>query len=103
MSRRGKVIPFRRPGGEPAPPADERALVELCRCDHAEAVVVKGLLDSEGIPAVLRSRLAHSVHPFTVGAQGEVTVLIPRGELARGVSLLEGSAAPPPPPLRRAR
>jgi hypothetical protein len=103
MPRRGKVIAFRRPGVEPTPPADERALVELCRCDHAEAVVVKGLLDSEGIPVALRSRLAHSVHPFTVGAQGEVTVLVPRGELARSVSLVEGSAAPPPPHLQRAR
>jgi hypothetical protein len=102
MPRRGKVIPFRRPGVEPPRPADERALVELRRCDHAEAMVVKSLLDSEGIPAVLRSSIAHSVHPFTVGSQGEVTVLVPRSELARSVSLVEGSA-PPPPRLERAR
>ena len=49
---------------------------------------MKSLLDSERIPAVLRSRIAHSVHPFTVGAQGEVTVLVPRDDLARSQRLL---------------
>jgi len=49
---------------------------------------VKSLLESEGIPAFLRSRLAHSVHPFTVGAQGEVVVLVPSSEVMRGRGLL---------------
>ena len=88
MARRGKIIPFPGRRSEPTPAADERALVELCRCDHAEAMVVKSLLDSERIPSVLRSRIAHSVHPFTVGAQGEVTVLVPRDDLARSQRLL---------------
>lgn len=73
--RRGKVIPF--PGVRPPVGADERRLVEVHRCDRAEAVVVKSLLDSEGIPALLRSSVAHSVHPFTVGAQGEVVIMVP--------------------------
>ncbi len=79
MRRRGKVIPF--PGARPAspePPAiDERSLVEVHRCDHQEALVVKSLFESEGIPVLLRSRIAPSVHPFTVGAQGEAIVLVP--------------------------
>jgi hypothetical protein len=49
------------------------------------------LLDSEGIPTLLRSRLAHSVHPFTVGAQGEVVVLVPPSEVERGRRLLAKS------------
>ena len=82
MRRRGKVIPFPgRPAPPPPPPApapgDERGLVAVHRCDRAEAVVVKSLFESEGIPTLLRSRLAHSVHPFTVGAQGEVVVWVP--------------------------
>ena len=82
----GKVIPFRRP---PAPePPDQRALVEVHRCDQREALVVKALFESEGIPVVLRSRLAHSVHPFTVGAQGEVTLLVPRAHADRSRRLL---------------
>jgi len=54
--------------------------VEVHRCDQAEAVVVKSLFESDGIPTLLRSRIAHSVHPFTVGAQGEVVILVPESE-----------------------
>ncbi len=49
---------------------------------------MKSLLESEGIPTFLHSRLAHSVHPFTVGAQGEVVVLVPPSEAARARVLL---------------
>src|SRR5262245_64338780 len=73
MSMRGKVIPFprfpRESGGE------RGGMVEVRRCDQAEALVLKGLFESEGIPTLLRSRLAHSVYPFSVGCQGEVIVL----------------------------
>ena len=94
MARRGKIIPFPvRPGAAP-PAADARAFTELHRCDQAEAVVVKSLLESEGIPAILRSRLALSVHPFSVGSQGEVVVLVPGSELARSRVLLEGLTGP---------
>ncbi len=43
-------------------------------------MVVRGLLDSAGIQVVLRSNLAQSVHPFSVGDQGEVVVLVPADE-----------------------
>jgi hypothetical protein len=88
MRRRARIIPFPTRLAPPAPPAGGLELVELHRCDQAEAVVVKSLLESEGIPAFLRSRLAHSVHPFTVGAQGEVVVLVPSSEVMRGRGLL---------------
>jgi hypothetical protein len=94
MSSRGKVIRFPRSAG--TDPRDERRLVEVHRCDQREALVVKGLLESEGIPVVVRSRIAHSVHPFTVGAQGEVTLLVPAADAARsrellGISRLRGA------------
>ncbi len=82
--RRGVVIPFPGRGAS----VDDGPLIEVHRCDQAEAVVVKSLLESEGIPALLRSRIAHSVHPFTVGAQGEVTVLVPKPVAARSRWLL---------------
>lgn len=99
MRRRAKIIPFPTRPGMPRPPAREErvALTELHRCDQAEAVVVKSLLDSEGIPALLRSRLALSVHPFTVGAQGEVVVLVPESEIARSRVLLDRLNAGPTP------
>ena len=50
--------------------------------------MVKSLFESEGIPTFLRSRLTHSVHPFTVGDQGEVRVLVPRPALAESRRLL---------------
>ncbi len=89
MQRRpGRVIPFPRRLAQPPPRAGDRRLVEVRRCDQAEAVVVKSLLESADIPAFLRSRLAHSVHPFTVGAQGEVVVLVPQTDVARARRLL---------------
>ncbi len=86
MARRGRVIPFPTPP-RPAPDGDD-GLVEIHRCDPAEAAVVKALLDSEGIPVLLRSRVAHVVHPFTVGAQGEVVILVPTVEATRARRLL---------------
>lgn len=78
MSRRGKIIPFPGVRVEPEAPAGEaRELVDVHHCHGAEAVVVRSLFESEGIPVLLRSRIAHSVHPFTVGAQGEIVVMVP--------------------------
>jgi len=85
MARRGRVIPF--PTARRNPEHVE-GLAEVHRCDAAEAVVVKGLFESEGIPTLLRSRLAHSVHPFTVGAQGEVVIYVRQSEAARAISVL---------------
>jgi hypothetical protein len=92
MARRGKVIQF---PNTPAEPHRERGLVEVYRCDQAEALVVRSLFESEGIPALLRSRLAHSVHPFTVGAQGEVVILVPESEAQRSLRLLARIASGP--------
>lgn len=69
-----------------------RELAAIHRCDQAEAIVVKSLFESEGIPTLLRSRLVASVHPFSVGDQGEVVVLVPTSEIARCRVLLEVGA-----------
>jgi hypothetical protein len=92
MRRRAKIIPFpglaRTPGPVVRPLDDEPGLVEVHRCAQAEALVVKGLLESHGIPTLLRSRMAHSVHPFTVGDQGEVVILVPEAEARHSRVLL---------------
>jgi hypothetical protein len=67
-------------------------LVEVHRCSQAEAIVIRGLYETYGIPSVLRSRLSPSVHPFTVGDQGEVTILVPESEAPRSRRLLMGIA-----------
>ena len=75
MARRAKVIRFPK---SPPPEPEGGGLVQVRRCrDQVEALVVRALLDSEGIPTALRSHLAQSVHPFSVGDQGEVLVLVP--------------------------
>jgi hypothetical protein len=90
-----RIIRF--PGRSAEPPGEQR-LVEVHRCDGAEAVVVKSLLESDGIPTLLRSRVAHSVHPFTVGSQGEVVVLVPRQDESRSRLLLARIAPDSSPP-----
>ena len=85
MARSAKVIRFPR---RLATPSHERGFVEVRRCDQAEAVVVRSLFESEGIPTLLQSRLAHSIYPFSVGDQGTVVVLVPADEAARGRRLL---------------
>ena len=81
----GEVIPFPKRRVEADDPS---ALVEVHRCDQREALVVKGLFESEGIPVLVRSRIPHSVYPFTVGAQGEVVLLVPRADADRSRRLL---------------
>ena len=88
--RRAKIIRF------PVGPAAERpaaGLVEARRCrDQAEALVVRGLLESEGIPVVLRSRQAQSVYPFSVGDQAEVVLLVAASDLPRARAVLKRRA-----------
>lgn len=89
----GRVIPFRRP-----PPEDsgDGAFEEVTRVrDQAEALVVRSLLEAHGIHVVLRTHVAPSVHPFTVGDQGEVRVLVPRAALAESRRLLGRVASGP--------
>ncbi len=41
-----------------------------------EAQVIKGLLESYGVPCFLKSTAAPSVHTFTVDGMGEVKVMV---------------------------
>ena len=94
MRRRAKIIPCPTPpAGSPRPAirrlhGDEPGLQEVHRGPQAEALVVKGLLESAGIPTMLRSRVPHSVYPFHVGNLGEVIVLVPDTEAAHSRLLL---------------
>lgn len=92
---RGRVIPFRRPRPAPAP-GEGPGLRELLRAGgEAEALVVRGLLEAHGIRVVLRTHVAPSVHPFSVGDQGGVRVLVPVEALADSRRLLARIAPAP--------
>ena len=41
-----------------------------------EAQVIRGMLESYGIPSLLKSHAAPSVHMFTVDGMGEVNVMV---------------------------
>jgi len=86
-ARPAKIIPFPTPPARaPRRPTD---LVPVRRCrDQTEALVVRGLLESEGIAVVLRSGLAPSVYPFSVGEQAEVALLVAASDLRRAQALL---------------
>ena len=52
-------------------------LVDVYRASgEMEAQVIKGLLESNGIPCILRSDASSSVHTFTVDGMGEVAVAV---------------------------
>lgn len=92
---KAKVIPFPGSRTRARGAKEERGLVEVHRGGQAEALVVRGLLESEGIPTLLRSRFLHSLHPFSVGDQGEVVVLVPEREVTRSRRLLARTAPGP--------
>mgnify|MGYP002480789783 CR=1 FL=1 len=50
--------------------------------------MIRSLLESEGIPTALRSNLAPSVHPFSVGEQGVTIVLVPAAALEHAREIL---------------
>jgi hypothetical protein len=89
----GRVIPF--PSRAPDP-GDEPEFEELTRVrDQAEALVVRGLLEAHGLEVLLRTHVAPSVHPFTVGDQGAVQVLVRREALVTARVLLARGSPPP--------
>lgn len=82
----GRLIPFRQPSREPD---DAGGFEEVTRArDQAEALVVKSLLEAYGIRVLLRTHVAQSVHPFTVGDQGEVVVLVAEPDAPRARVLM---------------
>jgi hypothetical protein len=87
----GRVIPF--PSRAPEPP-DEREFEGLTRVrDQGEALVVRGLLEAHGFQVLLRTHVAPSVHPFTVGEQAAVQILV-RREAVPEARLVLARAAP---------
>ena len=54
---------------------------------EAEAQIIKGLLESNGIHCLLKSNAAPSVHMFSVNGMGEVKVMVEESltEKARGL------------------
>lgn len=55
---------------------------------QVQAHVIKGRLESEGIPVLLRYDSGSTVFALTVDGLGEVEILVPREEAARARKIL---------------
>ena len=57
---------------------------------EAEALIIKGLLESNGIPCLLKSNAAPSVHVFAVDGLGEVKIMVEESKAEEAKRLVEG-------------
>jgi hypothetical protein len=65
-------------------------LVEVSRANgEAAARVIMGLLESSGIPAVLRSNAAPSIHVFAVDGMGEFIIMVDESRAEEARALLK--------------
>jgi len=65
-------------------------MVEVYRAvGEMEARIIQGLLDSQGIPSLLKSDAARSVHAFAVDGMGEVRVMVWESHADRARELIE--------------
>jgi hypothetical protein len=63
--------------------------VEVYKAEsEMEALVIKSLLESYGIPSILKSNAAHSVHAFTLNGMGEVRVMVLAKDVDRARELI---------------
>ena len=66
-------------------------MVEVYRATgEVEAQIIKGLLDNYGIPCLLKSNAAPSVHMFAVDGMGEVRVTVWESMAEKARELIEG-------------
>ena len=64
-------------------------LVTVCIARQMEAQIIKGRLESEGIPALLSYESAGLVYGITIDGLGEVKVMVP-GHLAEEANEILG-------------
>ena len=70
----------------------DEELVEVYRAKgEAEAQIIKGLLESRGIPCLLKSTAAPSVHAFAVDGLGEVRVMVWKSAAEGAKGLIRGN------------
>ena len=60
---------------------------------EAEAYIIKGKLEANGIPCILRSNAAPSVYVFTVDGMGEIKVSVPESMAEDARQIIEDESA----------
>ncbi len=70
--------------------SNHQEMIEVYRATgELEAQVIRGLLESYGIPCLLKSHAASSVHTFTVDGMGEVKVMVWKSMAEKAKRLIE--------------
>lgn len=70
--------------------SNQQKIVEVYKAKgELEAQVIKGLLESQGIPCLLQSHVSSSVHPFSINGLGEVKVMVPENIAEEAKRLIE--------------
>ena len=54
-----------------------------------EAEVVKGYLESNGIPCIFRGKVVQSVHPFSADGLGEIKIFVAEKDYSKAKELLK--------------
>lgn len=69
---------------------NEEGLVELISVQgEMNARVITGLLESEGVEAMMRSQQTFSALPFTVDGMGSVRIMVRKEDLEKAKKVLE--------------
>jgi YD repeat-containing protein len=71
--------------------ADDRWSVVFTASGMAQANIITGRLETEGIPTRLKYEAAGAIYGITINGLGEVKVLVPAEELARAGDILAQS------------
>lgn len=88
----------RKKGPNQKEEGDDLRLIEVHRAvNDEEALVIKGLLESQGIHCILRSEVVHAVHPFSIDGLGEVRILVAEIDAPEAKALLSTSWKRIPP------
>ena len=67
--------------------SEREQLVTVCTSRYMEAQIIKGRLESEGIPVLLSYESAGLIYGITIDGLGEVKVMVPKRleEEAKGI------------------
>jgi len=86
------------------PVGPDLKLIEIHRAaNDEEALVIRGLLESQGIRCILRSPVVHAVHPFSMDGLGEVRILVAEADELEAKALLSSAGKRIPRRLPRGK
>ena len=57
---------------------------------EAEANIIKGVLDSYGIPSVMKAQASPSVHVFVIDGMGQISIMVRKEDAEDARELIKG-------------